>query len=157
MLIIGEKINTTKKSINNAVEAKDVELIRNEAINQLEAGADIIDVNTGTRIKSEVADMEWLVNTIQGTVDCRLCIDSPDPAALKAGLALCKQKPMVNSITGEKDRSDAIMPMVKDAGASVVALTMDEKGTPTTGEDRHRIAAKIMEMIQKYKISFGRV
>ena len=147
MLIIGEKINTTKKSINNAVEAKDAELIRNEAINQLEAGANIIDVNTGTRIKSEVADMEWLVNTIQGAVDCRLCIDSPDPAALKAGLALCKQKPMVNSITGEKDRVDAIMPMVKDAGASVVALTMDEKGMPTTGEDRHRIAVKIIEII----------
>jgi cobalamin-dependent methionine synthase I len=152
MLIIGEKINTTKKSINNAVEAKDAELIRNEAISQLEVGADVIDVNTGTRIKSEVADMEWLVNTIQDAVDCRLCIDSPDPAALKAGLALCKQKPMVNSITGEKDRIDAIMPMVKDAGASVVALTMDEKGMPTTGEDRHRIAVKIIEMIQQYNI-----
>ena len=83
MLIIGEKINTTKKSINAAVEAKDAELICNEAKKQLENGANIIDVNTGTRIKSELDDMEWLVNTIQSAVDCRLCIDSPNPAAIK--------------------------------------------------------------------------
>jgi len=152
MLIIGEKINTTKKSINAAVEAKDAELICNEAKKQLENGANIIDVNTGTRIKSELDDMEWLVNTIQSAVDCRLCIDSPNPAAIKVGLALCKQKPIVNSITGEKDRIDAIMPMVKDSGASVVALTMDETGMPKTGEDRHRIATKIIDMIQKYGI-----
>jgi len=152
MLIIGEKINTTKKSINAAVEAKDAEMIGNEAIKQLEAGADVIDVNTGTRIKSELADMEWLVNTIQSAVDCRLCIDSPNPAAIKAGLGLCKQKPIVNSITGEKERIDTIMPMVKDFGASVVALTMDEAGMPKTGEDRHRIAVKIIDMIDKYGI-----
>jgi len=152
MLIIGEKINTTKKSIDAAVESKNAETIKNEAQKQLEAGADIIDVNTGTRIKSELDDMQWLVNTIQEIADCRLCIDSPNPLAIKAGLDLCKQKPMVNSITGEKDRIDAIMPMVKDFGASVVALTMDESGMPTTGEDRHRIASKIIDMIAKYNI-----
>jgi len=152
MLIIGEKINTTKKSINAAVEAKDVEAIIKEAKDQLDAGANVIDVNTGTRIKSEVEDMKWLVNTIQGAIDCRLCIDSPDPNAIKAGLELCKQKPIVNSITGEKDRVDAIMPMVKKFGASVVALTMDEVGMPTTGKDRHRIATKIIEMIADYNI-----
>jgi cobalamin-dependent methionine synthase I len=152
MLIIGEKINTTKKAIDAAVEAKDAELIRNEVIKQLEAGANIIDVNTGTRIKSEVADMQWLVNIIQETVDCRLCIDSPNPAAIEAGLELCKQKPIVNSITGEKDRIDAIMPMVKKAGASVVALAMDEAGMPKTGEDRYRIASKIIDMIAEYNI-----
>jgi 5-methyltetrahydrofolate--homocysteine methyltransferase len=153
MLIIGEKINTTKKSINAAVEAKDAELIKGEAIKQLEAGADIIDVNTGTRIKSEVEDMRWLVNVIQEAVDCRLCIDSPDPKAIKAGLELCKQIPIVNSITGEKDRIDAIMPMVKEHGTSVVALTMDESGMPKTGEDRLKIATKIMDMIKEYNIS----
>jgi cobalamin-dependent methionine synthase I len=152
MLIIGEKINTTKKSINAAVEAKDAQLIKDEAIKQLEAGAEIIDVNTGTRIKSEVEDMKWLVNTVQEAVDCRLCIDSPDPEAIKAGLELCKQKPIVNSITGEKDRVDAIMPMVKKHGASVVALTMDEAGMPKTGEDRLKIATKIIDMIKEYNI-----
>jgi len=152
MLIIGEKINTTKKSINAAVEAKDAEAIQNEAKRQLEAGANIIDVNTGTRIKTEVADMEWLVNTIQEVTDSQLCIDSPNPAALNAGLKLCKHKALLNSITAEKDRIDAIMPMVKDFGSSVVALTMDESGMPKTGEDRLRIASKIIEMISDYNI-----
>jgi len=152
MLIIGERINTTKKSIDSAVEARNADSIHNEVIKQLEAGADVIDVNTGTRIKTEVADMEWMVNTIQEAIDCRLCIDSPNPAALEAGIKLCKQKALVNSITGEKERIDAIMPMVKDFGAGVVALTMDETGIPKTGEDRHQIAIKIMRMIAKYNI-----
>lgn len=153
MLIIGEKINTTKKSIDAAVEARNAEAIKNEAINQLSAGADVIDVNTGTRIKTEIDDMKWLVNTIQEATDCRLCIDSPNPLAIKAGLELCKQKPIVNSITGEKDRIDAIMPMVVEYGTSVVALTMDEAGMPKTGEDRLRIATKIIDMIKDYKVN----
>ncbi|HGE70016.1 TPA: methyltetrahydrofolate cobalamin methyltransferase [Candidatus Poribacteria bacterium] len=152
MLIIGEKINTTKKSIDAAVSTRNAELIKNEAINQLSAGADVIDVNTGTRIKTEVDDMQWLVTTIQESTDCRLCIDSPNPSAIKAGLELCKQKPIVNSITGEKDRIDAIMPMVVEYGASVVALTMDEAGMPKTGEDRLRIATKIIDLIKDYNV-----
>ncbi len=152
MLIVGERINTTKKSISAAVEARNLELIINEAKNQAEAGAEIIDVNAGTRIKTEVADMEWLVNTIQGAMDSRLCIDSPNPEAIKAGLKLVKQKPLVNSITAEPDRVKAIMPMVKEHGTSVVALTMDESGMPKTGEDRLRIAKKIIDMIAEYNI-----
>jgi cobalamin-dependent methionine synthase I len=152
MLIVGEKINTTRKSIDAAVETRNAEVIRDVAINQAEAGANLIDVNAGTRLKTEVADVEWLVNVVQGAVDSRLCIDSPDPAAIEVGLRLAKQKAMVNSVTGEEELVRAIMPMVKDYGASVVALTMDEAGMPKTGEDRHRIACKINDMIAEYDI-----
>ena len=152
MLIIGERINTTRKSINNAVEARNMELIRGEAIKQAEAGADLIDVNAGTRLKTEVADMEWLVNVVQEAGDSRLCIDSPNPLAIEAGLKLATQKALVNSITGEAERVEAIMPMVKEHGSSVVALTMDETGMPKTGEDRHQIACKIVDMIAEYDI-----
>ena len=150
MLVVGEKINTTKKSINAAVEARNVEAIRDAAIAQVEAGADVIDVNAGTRIKTEVADMEWLVGVIQEAVDCQLCIDSPRAEAIEMGLKLVKQKPLVNSITGEEERVKEIMPMVKEYGTSVVALTMDEGGMPRTGEDRLRVASKIMDMIAEY-------
>jgi cobalamin-dependent methionine synthase I len=152
MLIVGERINTTRKSIDAAVEARNAEFIRDEAIKQSEAGADLIDVNAGTRLKTEVADMEWLVNVAQEAIDTRLCIDSPNPAAIEAGLKLAKQKALVNSITGEEERIKAIMPMVKEYGASVVALTMDEAGMPKTGEDRHQIACKIIDMISEYNI-----
>lgn len=152
MLIVGERINTTRKSIDAAVEARNAELIRDEATKQAEAGADLIDVNTGTRLKTETADMEWLVNVVQEAVDKRLCIDSPNPAAIEVGIKLAKQKPLVNSITAESERIEAIMPTVKEYGTSVVALTMDEGGMPRTGEDRHRIACKIVDMIAEYNV-----
>lgn len=152
MLIVGEKINTTRKSIDAAVQARDAEKIRDEAIKQAEAGADLIDVNTGTRLKTEVDDMEWLVNVVQDAVDNRLCIDSPNPAAIEAGLKLARKKVLVNSITAEAERIKAIMPLVKEYGASVVGLTMDEAGMPKSGEDRRRIACKIMDMIAEYDI-----
>jgi cobalamin-dependent methionine synthase I len=152
MLIVGERINTTRKSIDAAVEARNAELIRGEATKQAEAGADLIDVNTGTRLKTEAADMEWLINVVQEAVDNRLCIDSPNPEAIEVGIKLARQKPLVNSITAEAERIDAIMPMVKEHGTSVVALTMDEAGMPGTGEDRHRIACKIIDVISEYSI-----
>jgi 5-methyltetrahydrofolate corrinoid/iron sulfur protein methyltransferase len=152
MLIVGERINTTRKSIDAAVEARNAELIRDEATKQAEAGANLIDVNTGTRLKTEMVDMEWLVNVVQEVLDNRLCIDSPNPAAIEVGVKLAKQKPLVNSITAESERIEAIMPMVKEYRTSVVALTMDEGGMPGTGEDRHRIACKIMDMIAEYNI-----
>ena len=152
MLIVGEKINTTKKSINAAVEARDEKAISHAAIKQAEAGADFIDVNAGTRRKTEVADMEWLVNAVQDAVDCPLCIDSPDPAALEMGLKLVKRKALVNSITAEEERINDIMPMVREYGTSVVALTMDEGGMPHTGEDRLKVARKIIDMIAEYNI-----
>ena len=152
MLIVGERINTTKKSIAAAVETRNAEIIRDEAIKQAEAGADLIDVNAGTKLKTEVADLKWLINTVQEAVDCRLCIDSPDSAAIEAGLKLAKQKALVNSITAEEERVEAIMPMVKNYGSSVVALTIDETGMPKTGEDRHQVACKIVDMIAEYDI-----
>jgi cobalamin-dependent methionine synthase I len=152
MLIVGERINTTRKSIDAALETRNAEFIRDEAIKQSEAGAGLIDMNAGTRLKTEVADMEWLVNVVQEAIDTRLCIDSPNPAAIEAGLKLAKQKALVNSITGEEERVKAIMPMVKEYGTSVVALTMDEAGMPKTGEDRHGIACKIIDMISEYNV-----
>jgi len=149
MLIIGERINTTRKSIGAAVEKKDAEFIQNEARKQAEAGANYIDVNCGTQIKDEVGDMEWLVNTIQEAVDLPLCIDSPNPKALERGLSLVKRKAIVNSITGEKERIEQILPLVKQYEASVVALTMDESGMPETALQRHEIAASILEEVTK--------
>lgn len=149
MLIVGERINTTRKSIAEAVEKKDAEFIQAEARKQVEAGAQYLDVNCGTRIKNEVADMEWLVNTIQEVVDVPLCIDSPNPAAIEKGLSLAKKKALVNSITGEKTRIEQILPLVKEHGAAVVALTMDEGGMPETAAQRYEIASRILEQVSR--------
>ena len=105
MLIVGELINTSRKAIGAAVEAKDADYIKKTAVEQMEAGANYIDVNCGTMIDNEVETIEWLVNTVQEAVQVPLCIDSPDPKAIEAGLALCKYgQAMINSITDEKER-----------------------------------------------------
>jgi len=86
MLVVGERINTSRKSILKAVEERDNRFIQEEAVRQVKAGANIIDVNAGTMREKEVASMEWLVKTVQEAVDVPLSVDSPDSAAVEAGL-----------------------------------------------------------------------
>lgn len=144
MLIIGELINTSRKAINEAVENKDAEYIKKIAQDQVAAGANYVDVNCGTMLFNEVESMEWLVNTVQEVVQVPLCIDSPNPLALAAGLALCKYgQPMINSITDEKERFESVLPLVLKHKAKIVALCMDDTGMPATGEDRARVAASL--------------
>ena len=85
MLVVGERINSTRKRIREAVRARDVAFIANEAKNQVAAGADYVDVNAGTSVAHEIDDLKWLVETVQKAVDAPLCIDSANPAALKGG------------------------------------------------------------------------
>ncbi|MBN1383370.1 MAG: methyltetrahydrofolate cobalamin methyltransferase [Elusimicrobia bacterium] len=157
MLVIGERINATRKSMGEAITKKDSDFIRQEAVKQLEAGADILDVNCGMSVKDESSNMEWLVNTVQDAADTSLVIDSPNPAVIESGLKLCRKKAIVNSITGEKERIEKIMPLVEKYNADVIALTMDEKGMPNTSEERYNIAEKIADSIKKYKVPLDRV
>ncbi|MDQ7095303.1 methyltetrahydrofolate cobalamin methyltransferase [Desulfosporosinus sp. PR] len=140
MLIVGELINTSRKAINDSVDAGDAQYIKKIAIEQVEAGADYLDVNCGTKVFQEKETMEWLINTIQGAVQAPLCIDSPNPEVLEAGLALCKYgQPMINSITDEKERFQKISPLLSKYKAKIVALCMDDAGVPETADDRLRV------------------
>lgn len=140
MIIIGELINTSRKAISEAVDKRDAAYIKQVAVEQMEAGATYLDINCGNKVHNEVEIMEWLVNTVQEAVDAPLCIDSPNPKALDAGLALAKYgQPMINSITDEKQRFDDILPMVLKYKAKVIALCMDDTGMPNTADDRMRV------------------
>ena len=113
MLIVGELINTSRKAIKPLVEERDAAAIQDIAQKQVEAGAHYIDVNCGTMVFNEPETMAWLVETIQEKVSAPLCLDSPNPQALEAGLSLVKNgQPMINSITAEKERFAAILPLV---------------------------------------------
>ena len=116
MLVVGEKINTSVPGVEEAVKARDETFLHNLAQKQLELGADMLDINVGTRIHSEVEDIKWLVKTVQEAVDIPLCIDSPSSKAVEAGLAECKSKAMVNSITAEKERIAGIIPLIRRGG-----------------------------------------
>lgn len=145
MLIVGELINTSRKAIKPAVETWDAAFIKDMAQRQVDAGADYVDVNCGTMVFNEEETMAWLVETIQSQVSAPLCLDSPNPKALEAGLSLVKNgRPMINSITAEKERFAAILPFVLKYKAKIVGLCMDDSGMPETAADRLKIADRLI-------------
>ena len=144
MLIVGELINASRKAIRAAIEAHDVEAIQKIAIDQKEAGADFIDVNAGVFVGQEPEHLKWLVETVQAAVDRPCCIDSPDPKAIETALTMHKGTAMINSISLEKDRYDALMPIVAGTDLKVVALCMSDEGMPETTDDRMAIADKLV-------------
>lgn len=149
MLIVGERINTSRKVkgepvIENAVRARDVQFFIDLATKQYEAGATYIDVNAGTLLEGEADAMEWLVTTIQGALDVPLAIDSPNPTAIERALKVHKGQAMVNSITAEKDRYNNVLPLVKQYGTKVIALAMGDEGIPGNAEGRISVARELV-------------
>ena len=152
MFIIGERINSSRKSILRAIEKKDSKFIQEEAVRQVCAGAAILDVNAGTMQEKEVASLEWLIHTVQAVTEVPLSIDSPNPEAIEAGLRVHRGKAMVNSVTGEEARAKAILPLVKKYQTSLVALTMNDQGMPEASEERIAIAQNILTLAKSYDI-----
>ena len=145
MRIIGEKINGTRPRVAEAIKERNVAYIRELAVKQADAGAAWLDVNAGTRRSREAEDLTWLVEIIQPVVEVPLCLDSANPQALQAAIQIVEQTPMINSISGEPDRLDSILPMVAEHGCPVIALPMDSAGIPETSEQRMEIVHKVME------------
>jgi len=145
VLIVAERINTSRKRIRRAVEERDEAFIRKEASRQAAGGATHIDVNAGTSVENEADDLKWLVETVQSEVELPLCIDTASGAALKGAIALTDKTPIVNSITGETERKAEILPVVVETGAEVVALTMDDSGLPEDLDGRLRVARDLVK------------
>ncbi len=147
MLIIAEKINSTRKSIAEAMEAYDADLIQKAAAAQTEAGADYIDVNAGTFVKEEADRLKWLIEVVQEVTDLPLCIDSPDPGVIRAVLPLVNGTPMVNSITLEPVRLNGILPLVAEHKAKVIALCQGEEAMAETAEEKLRLAGQLVQKV----------
>lgn len=133
--VIGERINTTLKKVQTAVADRDADYIKDDVQKQTEAGATYIDVNAGARIGHEEEDMRWLLEVVQGATALPLCLDSPDPAILEMAYGLADKKPLVNSISLEKDRFEPMIAYLKGKECRIVALCMDDSGMPKTAED----------------------
>lgn len=147
MIIVGELINSSRKVIADAVKAKDSETIQKIASDQFQAGADYIDVNAGVFVDKEAEYLAWLTETVQSVVDAPCALDSPDPKALEAALKVHKGTPIINSISLEKERFDAILPLLEGSDLKVVALCMSDEGMPQTVDDRMRIADKLINSL----------
>lgn len=151
--IIGERINPTgKKKLKEALQSENMDYIIGEALTQVDAGADLLDVNAGLPDIDESYMLSKMVREIQSVTDSPLQIDSSDISAIEAAARIYCGKPIINSVNGKKESLEAVLPIAKKYGAAVVALTLDESGIPDRAEDRVKIAEKIMNKASQYGI-----
>ncbi len=145
MIIIGEKINGTRKQVGVAIRERDTAFIEQLAREQVEAGAHYLDVNAGTASETEADDLVWLVQTVQRAVKVPLCLDSPRAAALQAAIKVVERQPMINSISGEPERLEQVLPLVAEQQCPVIVLALDDQGIPKTVEDRLDIIDRLVK------------
>ncbi|MGM0586541.1 MAG: dihydropteroate synthase [Pseudomonadota bacterium] len=158
--VIGERINPTgRKKLAAELEAGDFSTVEADALAQVAAGAAMLDVNAGVVYNSnpnpnetEPPLMRGLVELVQGLVDAPLCIDSSVPAALEAGLAAAHGRPLLNSVTGEEERLETVLPLVKKYDVPVVAISNDDTGISEDPEVRFAVAKRIVERAADYGI-----
>jgi len=150
--VIGERINTSRKLVQAAVAERDAEYIIDDVKKQQEAGANYIDVNAGARIGHETEDMKWLLDTIQPIATVPLTLDSPDPAVLEMAFKMVKKTPMINSISLEKERFEAMMPFLEGKECKIIALCMDDAGMPASSDDILGRARGLVEELNKIGI-----
>lgn len=147
MLIIAERINASRKYIAEAISSQNAAFIQSEAKAQDQAGADFIDVNAGTFVGKESEKLQWIVETVQAVTEKPLCIDSPDPAVIKAMLPLAKKNPMINSITLEPESLQGMVPLVAEYKTKVIALCQSEDAIAETAEDKLKMSEQLVKAV----------
>ena len=165
--VIGERINPTgRKILNEELERGDFSRVQADAIAQVEAGATVLDINSGAVFSNKMGEdpryadnnfvepmlMPELIRVVQEVTDCPLCIDSSVPGALEAGLAAAQGRPLVNSVTGEEERLEMVLPLVKKYNVAVVAISNDDTGISEDPDVRFAVAKKIVERAADYGI-----
>ena len=152
-VIIGERINPTGRKVLAAeMAAGNFERVRKDALAQVQAGAHMLDVNAGIPLADEPGILAEAVRIVQSIVEVPLCIDSSIVKALESGLAAYKGKPLVNSVTGEDERLETVLPLVAQYKAAVIGISNDETGISEDPSVRFSIARKIVERAEKYGI-----
>jgi 5-methyltetrahydrofolate--homocysteine methyltransferase len=151
--IIGERINPTgRKALGREMAAGNFERVVSDAIAQVEAGAQMLDVNAGIPLADEPAILAQAIRIVQSVTDVPLSIDSSIVAALESGLSVYEGKPLVNSVTGEDERLETVLPLVKKYGAAVIGISNDETGISEDPDERFAVAKKIVERAMDYGI-----
>ncbi len=150
MIIIGERINSSRKPIYEAVHSRDASTLQMEARMQVEAGAHYIDCNVAAvGVEEEPSTLAWAVKAIQEAVDAPICIDSPNPIAIAEALKVHRGRALINSITAERMKLSMLLPIVVEHNSRVICLCMDDAGMPRGVEDRLKIAARLMDELTR--------
>jgi 5-methyltetrahydrofolate corrinoid/iron sulfur protein methyltransferase len=140
MLIISERLNGLFKSVGKAVDTRDKKALQDLALEQVKLGANMLDVNTGPGRDDPSGDLVWMIETIQEVTDTPLCIDTPDPNAMEAGLQAVNGRVMINSTTAEANKMEKLFPLAAKYNADIISLTLDEKGIPNDAASRGEMA-----------------
>jgi 5-methyltetrahydrofolate--homocysteine methyltransferase len=149
MIIVGERLNSSRKEIYNAIENRDAAFIRNEAVAQANAGADYLDVNTGLFASKEAEQMAWLIDIVQDATPLPICIDSPNPEVIRHVLPMVEKTPMLNSITLEKKRFETLIPLVIDRSCKVIGLCQNDAKAAHTSLEKTTMASELIAEMKK--------
>lgn len=144
MLVVGERIHIISPRVKAAFDSRDTQLVQEMALSQVKAGADILDLNIGPSKKQGPAIMQWLVPAVQAVVDVPLSLDTTNAEAMECGLKLCKTAPVLNSASAEAKRMSAMIGLAAQYNASLVALTLTDKGIPNEAAERASVALDLM-------------
>jgi 5-methyltetrahydrofolate corrinoid/iron sulfur protein methyltransferase len=153
MIIVGEKINGMFKAVGKAIDTRDKKVIQKLAIDQLNAGAHILDVNTGPGVENAPEVMKWLVHTIQEVTDAPLAIDTPNIETMIAGVKEVKGRVLINSCTAESEKMTKLFPLAKECNAEVICVTLNEKGIPSDPTGRCELAMQLITNAMELGIS----
>lgn len=157
MLIVSERINGQFASVGQAIDKRDEKFIQDLAVKQVELGSHYLDINTGPGRDDAPACMEWLVKTVQDIVDTPLCLDSPGPKTMEAGLKVCEGRPIINSTTAEPKKMERFFPLASEYDADIVCLTISEKGIPNDADSRTELAMLLMTTAMEYGVMPERI
>ena len=153
MIIIGELINGMYKDVGKAIANKESDVIQHLAVDQVKAGATVLDVNTGPYSNNPKDDMKWLIETIQGTVQVPLALDSTKADVIEEGLKLVAKRAIINSTNADDAKMETIFALAKKYNTQVIGLAMDKSGVPNTKEKRLELAATIVAKAMEFGIN----
>jgi len=152
VIVIGELINGMYKDVARAITNRETDVIQHLAVDQMKAGANVLDVNTGPYSKNPKDDMKWLIETIQKATRCQLALDSTKPDVIEEGLKLLEGRGIINSTSADDEKMDRIFTLAKKYKAQVIGLTMDKSGVPNSKDKRLELAAAILAKSAEYDI-----
>ena len=157
MILIGERLNSSRSPVKQALENKDENYLIREARRQMTAGAQYIDFNASALMEKEIETLQWAVPLLQQELNIPLAIDTPNPQAMEVGLKLHQGQAILNSISAEKARLEAMLPLIKSYSPLVIALCLDDGGVPSQPEDCLRIAEQLIAIFQKNNVPLANI
>ncbi len=149
MIIVGERLNSSRKPVLQALKEKDEDYLQNEALKQEQAGACFIDLNTAALLDKEVEALKWTIPLLQEKLSIPLSIDTPSPDAMEEGLKVHRGRALLNSLSGQKAKTKSLLPLIKEYKPFVIILCLDEKGLPKSPEYVVSIASRMVDLLLK--------